>query len=216
MGRSGSLAAVVLAALAAVAFGGWQGATDDPGKSKEEEAERERRLKDMTRTASQHTLHSADDRKRAFKLHDAALLRSSNPVSGSKDGAIFLWTDGGRPQAVVKVLTFDNKTLIHEWLSLSEGTFTADRGGRAMWNPSEPGVAFREVPEARRPAATAGERLRQMRSLAANFSSEYTATHLDPKPFVLRLLSQPLHRYETDGDPNSDGALFVFVQSTAS
>ena len=116
-----------MVALASVAFGGRLGAADEPAKDKEEEAQRERRLKDMTRSAAQHTLASTDDPKRAFKLHDAALLRSSNPVSGSKDGAIFLWTDRGRPQVVVKIFTFDNKSYVHAWLSLSEGTLTAER-----------------------------------------------------------------------------------------
>jgi len=93
------LAAIVLGALAGVALGGRLGAADEPAKDKEEEARRERQLKDMTRSAAQHTLTSADNPKRTFKFHEAALLRSSNPVSGSKDGAIFLWTDRGRPRS---------------------------------------------------------------------------------------------------------------------
>ena len=35
------------------------------------------------------------------------------------------------------------------------------------------------------------------------------------KPFELRLLTQPLLRYETDDDYGADGALFGYVQSTA-
>jgi hypothetical protein len=208
------LAAIVLGALAAVAFGGRLDAADEPAKDKEEEARREQQFKDMTRSAAQHALASTGDPKRTFKLREAALLRSSNPVSGSKDGAIFLWTDRGRPQVALKIFTFDNKSYVHAWLSLSEGTLTAERGGKAIWSPSEPGVTFREVSDAPRPAETAVERLRQMRALAAGFSSEYTAQHLDNKPFALRLLAQPLYRYETD-DPKADGAVFGFVQSTA-
>ena len=210
------LAAVVLGALAGVALGGRLDAADEPAKDKEEEARRERQLKDMTRSAAQHALASTDTPKRTFKLHEAALLRSSNPVSGSKDGAVFLWTDRGRPQAIVKIFTFDNKSYAHAWLSLSEGTLTAERGKKVIWNPSEAGVAFREVPDAPKPAESAVGRLRQMRSLADGFSSEYTAQHLDNKPFALRLLAQPLYRYETEDDAKADGAMFVFVQSTAS
>ena len=206
------LATIVLGALAGVAFG----AADEPAKDTEEEARRERQLKEMTRSAAQHTLASADTPKRTFKFREAALLRSSNPVSGTKDGAIFLWTDRGRPQVALKIFTFDSKSYAHAWLSLSEGTLTAERGGKVIWNPSEPGVAFREVPDATKPAESAVGRLRQMRSLADGFSSEYTAQHLDKKPFALRLLPQPLYRYETDDEAKADGALFVFVQSTAS
>src|SRR5262249_2566429 len=173
----------------------------------------ERQLKDMTRSAAQHTLAPADAPKRTFKFREAALLRSSNPVSGTKDGAIFLWTDRGRPQVALKVFTFDNASYAHAWLSLSEGTLTAEGGGKVIWNPSEPGVEFREVPGAPKPAGTAAERLRQMRAMAGKFTSTYTAAHLDNKPFELRLLTQPLYRYETE-DAKADGAVFGFVQRT--
>jgi len=112
------------------------------------------------------------------------------------------------------VFTFDNKSYAHAWLSLSEIALTAERGGKVIWNPSEPGVAFREVPDAPKPAETAAERLRQMKEMAGKFTSTYTATHLDSKPFELRLLTQPLYRYETE-DAKADGAVFAFVQSTA-
>src|SRR5262245_58030474 len=207
------LAAIVLGALAGVAFGARLDAAAEPKKDSEEEARRER-LKDMTRSAAQHTLASTDTPKRTFKFHEAALLRSSNPVSGTKDGAIFLWTDRGRPQVALKIFTFDNKSYDHAWLSLSEGTLTAERDGKVIWNPSEPGVAFREVPDAPKPAETAAQRLRQMRAMAEKFTSTYTAQHLDNKPFELRLLTQPLYRYETE-DAKADGAVFAFVQSTA-
>jgi hypothetical protein len=84
-----------------------------------------------------------------------------------------------------------------------------------VWTPTKSGIELREIPEAPAPAETAAMRLRQMRSLSAEFSASYTATHLREKPFELRILAQPLHRYETDDDYRADGALFGFVQSTA-
>jgi hypothetical protein len=190
-------------------------AKDDPEKVKEEDAQRNKQLKAMQRSAEQFALSLADDAKKAFKFHEAALLRFSNPVSGTKDGAIYLWSNNGRPQAILKLYTYDNKQFTHEWLSLSESAIVAEQDGKAIWSPELPGVAFREVPDAPKPAETAAERLRQMKSLSAKFSSAYTATHLDSKPFELRLLSQPLLRYETTDDARADGAVFGFAQSTA-
>jgi hypothetical protein len=106
-------AAVVLGALAGVALGGRLGAADEPPRDPEEEAQREQRLKDMTRSAAQHTLAAVGEARRPLKLREAALLRSSNPVSGSKDGAVFLWTENGRPQAAFKLFTYDNKSYTH-------------------------------------------------------------------------------------------------------
>jgi hypothetical protein len=204
----------LLAVLAPVLFCGHLAAKDDDAK-KEEEARREQQLKNMKRSVEQYTLSTVDDTKRQFKFHENALLRFSNPVAGSKDGAIFLWSDKGRPQAIVKLYTYNNKTYTHEWLSLSESAFTAERNGTMIWNPSEPGITYRELPDAPTPAESATERLRQMKSLSAKFNSTYSAKHLDSKPFELRLLTQPLLRFEAGDDPRSDGAMFGFVQSTA-
>jgi hypothetical protein len=206
------------AALVAVAgvlvFTGPLTARDEPGKDKEDPA-REQQLKAMQRSAAQFTLSTADEPRRALKFQEAAVLRFSNPVSGTKDGALYLWSDRGRPAAVLKLYTFDNKRFTHEWLSLSGEALVAASGRQSVWTPELPGVSFREVPDAPKPAETAAERLRQMKALAGKFSSAYTAAHLDAKPFELRLLPQPLLRYETTDDARADGAVFGFTQSTA-
>jgi hypothetical protein len=204
----------ILGGLAAVAFCGPLGAADEPEKDKEEEAQREQGLKNMQRSAAQYALSSVDTPQRAFKFQETAVIRPTNPISGTKDGAIYVWTDHGRPQALLKFFTFNNKTYSHAWLSLSEYTFVAERNGKVTWNPTEPGIKLRELPDAPQPAETAAQRLRQMKALAAKFSATYTATHLGTKPFELRLLTQPLLRYETDDDYRADGALFGYVQST--
>jgi hypothetical protein len=189
-------------------------AVDDDGK-KDEEARRDEQLKKMTLSASRYVLTSTDDRKQRFKFHENAVMRFSNPVGASKDGTNFLWSDRGRPQAIVKIYTNDNNSFTHEWLSLSESTFVAERDGKVIWSPTEPGLAFRELPDAPKPAESAADRSRQMKTIAGKFSSTYTSKFLDAKPHELRLLTQPLLRYETNDDSRNDGALFAFAQSTA-
>src|SRR5207249_6956068 len=142
-------------------------------------------------------------------------LRSSNPVGGSRDGALYLWTNHGRPQAVLKLYTFNNKTYTHAWLSLSENNFVAERDGKAVWSLTEPGIKLSEIEGAPEPAETAAKRLRQMKTLSDKFSVRYVALNSDGKPFELRMLTQPLLRYETDDDYRADGAVFGYVQSTA-
>src|SRR6202021_2279288 len=91
----------------------------DDGK-KEEEGRREQQLKNMKRSAAQYSISSADDRKRLFKFHENAAMRWNNPAGAAKDGAVYIWSDGGRPQAIMKLYTFDNESFFHEWQSLSE------------------------------------------------------------------------------------------------
>jgi hypothetical protein len=190
------------------------GTADEPGKDKEEDARRAEQLKSLKRSAAQFTVFPADDRKRPFKFHEDALQRFSNPVTGCKDGALYLWVDRGRPRAIVKVFTYNNETLDHEWQSLSEGAIVAERDGKSVWTPTDPGVTYRELAGAPGPAESAAERLRQMKTLAGKFSATYTEG-ANLKAVDLRLLSRPVFRFETGDDKRGpDGAAFAFVNGT--
>jgi hypothetical protein len=208
------LVSAFVASLTPLIVAGSLGAVDDDGK-KEEEARREQQLKIMKLSAKQYALSSADDSKRLFKFHENAIMRFSNPAGFSKDGAIYLWTDRGRPQAFFKIYTPDNEVFAHEWQSLSESPLVAEREGKTIWNPTEPGITFRELPDAPKPTESAAERLRQMKLLAGKFSVSYQ-NNQESKPEELRLLNQPLFRHEPSAEAKRlDGAMFGFAQSTA-
>lgn len=210
-----SVLKLVLGVLATLMFVGPFALADEPEKDKEQEAQRAQSLKNMQRSAAQYALSSGDAPQQAFKFHETPAMRSSNAIGGSLDGALYVWTDHGRPQAVLKLYTFNSKTYTHAWLSLSENNFVAERNGKVIWIPTEPGITWREIPGAPQPAETAAERLRQMKTLAAKFSASYIALNSVGKPFELRILTQPLLRYETDDNDRAEGALFGYVQSTA-
>jgi hypothetical protein len=91
----------------------------------------------------------------------------------------------------------------------------AEKGGKDFWKPAEPGIKFQELPDAPQPADTPAARLRQMKALAGKFSVTSTRLARDAKPTELRLLIQPLFRFET-GDPpqRPDGALFGYTEGT--
>jgi hypothetical protein len=190
------------------------GTADEPGKDKGDEARRAEQLKNLRRSAAQFMVFPADDRKRPFKFHEEAVQRFSNPVTGCKDGALYLWVDRGRPRAIVKVFTYDNEYLSHEFQSLSEGAFVAERDGKSVWTPTDPGVTYRELAGAPVPAESAPKRLRQMKTLAGKFGATYTEG-ANIKPVDLRLLIWPVFRFETGDDQRGpDGAAFAFVNGT--
>ena len=70
-----------------------------------------------------------------------------------------------------------------------------------------PGDQTGTDPELPQPAATAAERLRQIRDLAREFRA---SVDLENGGTELRRLSQPLFRYQS----KSDGAVFAFVLAT--
>ncbi len=153
-------------------------------------------------------LHSKPDT--ALALRDEPALRWTNPVRETDDGLVWLWLSGGRPAAVACFYRakLEGRTIeAHEFHSLATVLLTATRSGQTVWAPRIPGVIPSPIPGAPRPASTPAERLRQMRALAREFKA---SVDLETGGTQLRLLSQPLFRYESE----TDGALFAFVLTT--
>src|SRR5262245_41715299 len=74
------------------------------------EARQDQGLTNMQRSAAQYDLLSSETPPRPFEFREAAVMRISNPITGTRDGALYVWTNHGRPEAVLKFFTFDNKT----------------------------------------------------------------------------------------------------------
>lgn len=191
-------------------------AVDDVNKNKNEEAQREEQAKKLQRSAAQYTIAPHENRKKPFNFHETPVMKWVNPIGGAKDGAIFIWSDRHRPQAILKLFSLESDLFTHEWASLAEAPIVAERNGETVWNPSEAGVTFREFPDAPKPADNAPTRLRQMKSLAEKINATVTRLAKDSTPTKLRLLIQPLFRYETGDSQESspDGALFGFAEGT--
>ena len=142
------------------------------------------------------------------------VLRWTNNTRGSEDGMTVLYLADGRPEAVCCFYPWE-KSLIHEFDSLSRGTLLAKQDGVVVWSPEKPGVQFQPIPSADAPAEMPAARLRQMKTLASQFSSTmlgWKADKTDREP--LRLLPQPLYRYDNKRSDVLDGAVFAFVQGT--
>jgi hypothetical protein len=102
--------------------------------------------------------------------------------------------------------------LLQEFSSLSTDPMVADSAEGPVWRPAKAGVTFKSVPDAPRPAATATQRLSQMRSIAEGFRAEHF--YYRKVWNTLRLLSKPFARYGKEGSEIEDGALFCFAQGT--
>jgi hypothetical protein len=151
---------------------------------------------------------------RPLTLRADPVLRWSNPIVGEIYGDVFVWTRKGRPEAIGSLYRwyspFHHSSL--ELVSLSAGPLAGHRDGREVWAPSRPGIVMKPIPGAPPPAGTPAGRLRQMRELAGEFSGRETQRNDVERE--MRLLAQPLYRYDDHEDPIVDGALFVFVQGT--
>jgi hypothetical protein len=137
-----------------------------------------------------------------------------NPSSGrDSHGAFFVWTHAGRAEVIGAIwsrLTSeqgDQRYLIHEFQSLATEPLQARGQEGVRWNPRSAGVTLQQIPGAPRPSESKQLRLAQMRALAR----EFTGYHVHPVERQLRLLPQPLYRFE-GRDADADGAVFGLFQ----
>ncbi len=153
-----------------------------------------------------------------LKLIDQPLRFYTNPVrSNDQHGAIFLWTESGRPAVIASIWSAMNRQnpsvrfVTHEWHSLlTDSDVTAARDDQPLWTSGEKGVAWERLDSAAAPAASRAGRLVQMRSIARG----YIVTIKTDGESDLRLLEQPLFRYPDGTAGALDGAIFDFAMTT--
>lgn len=173
-----------------------------------------RRLGELRQAAEAYQITLESDPPRRLTLRAEPVLRWSNPVRKTSDGAVFVWLADGRPEVVASLYRYDSDDLSHEdheFQSLALTGLSSSRDGTAVWLPRTAGVTFALIPDAPAPAATPAERLRQMRALAQQFRASFD---LPKDQSELRRLSQPILRYEARQADVADGALFAFVLTT--
>ncbi len=162
------------------------------------------------------TLNGNPNKK--LKIQPEPVLLWSNPVRfGETNGAVFVWTYGGRAELVGTVFSYlarqdpDKRYIAHSFHSLSLEPLVAERKEMESWSIKAAGIQPKKIPDAAVPADTAPLRLTQMRDLAREFSATTTLEGVEQD---LRLLTQPLYRYESTLPDVVDGALFTFVTGT--
>jgi hypothetical protein len=152
------------------------------------------------------------EKPRKLELESRSLLNWSNAERGADVGAVFLWTDRGRPEMIASAFGRD-KLLRHEFHSLSTEPLVARRGEVEV-HRFGPGIAWQELsadPAAGKAAPPAKQRtlrLTQMRRQAERFRVVMGGK----QPVQMRLLTQPVYR--TPAELEDDLALFAFVQGT--
>jgi hypothetical protein len=185
-------------------------------QSDEIEKERAAEALELCRSgAKEYRLFLDDGRKTELELKTEPVLRWSNPSVGSIHGLVFIWTNRGRPAAIASIFKWFEplNSMAFEVHSLSEGSLLGNLGQRPVWNSSGPGVEFKPIEGGPRAAETVSARLTQMRNMSKDFTVEKTDRDNDSQQ-RMRLLTQPILRYQSAAEQVVDGAIFAFVQGT--
>lgn len=155
------------------------------------------------------------DGSQPLALRVEPILRWSNPERGQIYGNVFIWTNRGRPEVVGSLFKWFSPFthMSHEFHSLSTGQMIGRYEDAEVWRSSQSALSFTPVHDAADVAPTPAARLTQMKQMARQFSAR--SIDREGLKHDLRLLAQPIYRYELDkGADSTDGALFVFVQGT--
>lgn len=172
------------------------------------------RLLDLYRNEARgYTIYRDASRREKVELKPDPVYVWTNPTRNvAQDGAVFVWTCRGRSEAVGTFFSYPPtgpRSLNHELQSLALSTLDVTRPGANTWTPEAEGVTPVPTPGAPAPARSAPQRLAQMRTLTRDFSA--TTEDRDGKRWELRILPQPLYRYESTDPDVVDGGLFAFV-----
>ncbi len=126
---------------------------------------------------------------------------------------VFVWTHEGRPEVVAAITNVygQRRAMETEIHSLSAGLPLLTHNEKVVWAPNQPGVELEPISDAPKPGPTAASRLKQMRTLAAEYS---LAAQYGNNKEELRLLSSPIYRYASEKQGVTDGALFTFARGT--
>ncbi len=182
----------------------------------QENSLREQRMELLESRTAELDLRFGDKDAEPLTRGKSPILRWSNPVREFvNDGITCLWLEGNRPLAVVTCWARSTEEdlrkgeLLREFVSLSARPLTMRRGNQVIWSPRPAVVADQPLADAPAPQTARTRRLAQMRELARRFQA---TSYKMESPFELRLMPQPLYRYEDQESGILDGGLFAFAE----
>ena len=164
------------------------------------------------REASAYKFFLDDQNRQKLELRREPVMRWTSDAD--YNGEVYVWTYQGAAAIVGCIFSGPQgknaRIIMHEFHSLCPSPlFAAERGG-SDWLPQEPGLRLEPVRDAQEPADNRARRLTQMRDLARRFTSQ---VQRENSKWKMRLLSQPIYRYEITDEksPVVDGAVFAFL-----
>jgi hypothetical protein len=154
---------------------------------------------------------------KALRPRSRPLLKYNDPARGYPAAAVWRLGESGRPRGLVSLEYWLRAETDEPRLMFEFNSFTTDKfelkpeKDDTTWRSDGTAPEFAVLPGAPKPAAGEKQRLIQMRALARRF----TASEKHMGEFSsLRLLPQPIDRYEDTEHGITDGGVFAFAYGT--
>lgn len=181
------------------------------------DAKREAHLARMKEIASSiRLLPDVRNADSDVKLVETPVLRYSDQTRQAHESALWIWSSGGRPTAVLAIEFYPTRPKKSSWLfeiaSLSTERIGAKNADGLNWTAQEPGLIFRGLDGIAEPADKPARRLTQLKELHRRFTA-HEETPGEGR-IELRPLSSPLVRYADAKAGVLDGAVLAFANGT--
>ncbi len=200
----------VLALIAAVSLISHAAGDEGPGQPPQQSTPDERRLQIIKEVAKAYSLYDARDVEHPLTRANP-LLKFEDPVTQATMGAVYVWSnDQKRPLAIASIYFRGDGARVDEFQSLTEANLVAEFRDEVVWRPALPGVEWKILPGG--VPDTRPLRLAKMRELARQFAASVRDAKSGRQE--LRLLPQPIYRYEDANRRIVDGALFCYAKGT--
>ena len=149
------------------------------------------------------------------ELVEQPLLTFGDTARLYENGTLWAFGKSGRPVAFIELFQGRDRTRWGEAVTLTSQThdvvMRTPYGTR--WTPQKTQIEPALIPASPAPAANKTVRLRQMKDLARRFTA-HEFWDPDNSRFELRLLVQPVHRYDDAKAGVHDGTAFILAHGT--
>jgi len=171
-------------------------------------------LGQMRRFADRIQIHSSPDRTTEIPRLAEPVLRYADATRVLSDSTLWVWSNGGRPSAIVGLEFYGKRPAKSRWLcevaSVSSQRIAVRCGDELQWTARELGAKFTQLAGA--VAERSATRLTQMKDLQRRFTA-HEQTPIEGR-IELRPLAKPLHRYADAAAGILDGAILSFANGT--
>lgn len=165
---------------------------------------------------SEFTVHSSmKGRDAVIEMVPNPLLTYGDAARNNEAGTLWAWGKSGRPVAFLEL--YRNVGKDQPWvhaLTLTSPELVRLKGPTdKKWAPKSSHFALKDIPDSPEVGDKPAIRLRQMKEISRQFEAH---EFWDPNNsrFELRLLVQPVHRYQDESAKLTDGAVFVLAHGT--
>lgn len=185
----------------------------DDNETLTEDEKAKRRLEYMVTAAAKFQFRLPGPPQVTVDVVQTPLLRWSNPQSNSRDGIVVAWSTGGRPVALAQFSTEAAGHMVHGFHTTCTEAVEMARGDRVYCRFEKPTITFEVLEDLQSPAESKALRTAQIRRLAEEFEVLDEFGWRLKEHVQLRLLRQPVYRYEDASHDVIDGAVMVYALS---